>query len=129
MQGRAYAVEKGSGKVNGSNPTFSLLDLCDGDVPESQAEHAKETGQRAHVAAIMADGRWHTLPGLVKELRQRFGVLYAETSISARLRELRKRGWEVTHMRTRPGSNLYQYKAEKLLGQAKAANAESEAAA
>jgi hypothetical protein len=75
---------------------------------------ARLSGQRAQVEAIMSDGFWHTLPNLAAELKRRFGTRYAETSISARVRDLRRRGWKVEHERTRPGSGLYQYRAIKI---------------
>jgi hypothetical protein len=77
------------------------------------AQPAKEllTGQRAQVKAILSDRQWHTIPGLVIELRRRFGCRYMETSVSMRVRELRKRGYNVECVRTKPESNLYQYRA------------------
>jgi hypothetical protein len=72
------------------------------------------SGQRAQVEALMSDGAWHTLPGLAAELRKRFGRRYAETSISARLRDLRHKGWRIDRERTRPKSGLYQYRAMKV---------------
>lgn len=79
--------------------------------PVSKSEANKISGQRAQVETIMADGFWRTLPALQKELRRRFGTLYAETSISARLRGLRGMGYTVESRRTRPGSGLYEYRA------------------
>ncbi len=81
--------------------------------PVADAHLPHIAGQQTQVESILADGYWHTIPSLQKELRRRFGVLYAETSISARLRAMRKRGFTVTHERTRAGSNLYQYRAVK----------------
>lgn len=83
------------------------------DVPETAAEAVKISGQRAQVEALMSDGQFRTLPGLVKELKQRFGAMYSETSVSARLRDLRRKGFDVERTRTRPGSNLYAYRAVK----------------
>jgi hypothetical protein len=65
------------------------------------------------VENIMQDGYWRTLPNLRAELKRRFAVLYAETSISARIRGLRDAGYTVTSRRTRPGSGLYEYRAVK----------------
>ena len=79
----------------------------------NSVDTARLSGQRAQVEAIMSDGFWHTLPNLAAELKRRFGTRYAETSISARIRDLRRRGYVVTHERTRPGSGLYQYRAVK----------------
>lgn len=104
----------------GSNPLQTSL-LAGFDEPAAlfgataTVDDAKRlTGQRAQILALMSDGNWHTLPGLVKELRRNCGRLYAETSVSARLRELRDKGFEVQRERTRPGSGLYQYRAVKV---------------
>lgn len=83
------------------------------DPPETAAEAATINGQRAQVEDIMRDGQWRTLCGLVKELKRDFGVQYAETSVSARLRDLRRKGYQVESRRSRPGSNLFQYRALK----------------
>jgi hypothetical protein len=109
------------------------------DVPESREEHARITSQQQQVEAIMADAMWHTLPGLVKEMKQRFGRTCTETAVSARLRDMRKRGWNVTTQPRRPGSKLFQSRAEKKTDTAASyadqvfgqptANAQSEAAA
>lgn len=72
------------------------------------------TGQRAQVKTILSDGKWHTIPGLVTECRRRYGCRYMETSVSMRVRELRKRGFRVECERTKPESNLYQYRATKI---------------
>jgi hypothetical protein len=86
----------------------------------AQQEAQRLEGQQRRVEALMADGFWHTLPQLQKELRRCYGQLYSETSISARLRAMRKRGYTVEHARTRIGSNLYQYRACKNGPQAEA---------
>jgi hypothetical protein len=63
----------------------------------------------------MADGFWRTLPNICTELRRRHpGSKHGEASISARLRDMRRRGWTVERERTRPGSGLYQYRAIKV---------------
>lgn len=81
--------------------------------PVTVSDAVKISGQRAQVEAIMAAGYWQTIPGLRQELKRRFGTLYAETSISARLRGLRHMGYKVESRRTRPGSGLYEYRAVK----------------
>ena len=70
------------------------------------------SGQQERVEA-MSDGYWHTVPELQRTLKSKYGQLYSETSISARLRAMRKRGYTVKSERTRAGSNLYQYRAMK----------------
>lgn len=94
----------------------TLIPGFDGEFgqPVSLADAVKISGQRAQVEAIMAAGYWHTIPNLQRELKRRFGSLYAETSISARLRGLRRLGYKVESRRTRPGSGLYEYRAQKL---------------
>jgi hypothetical protein len=81
--------------------------------PVTASDADKIRGQRALVESIMRDGYWRTLPNLRAELKRQFGVLYAETSISARIRGLRAAGYTVTSRRTRPGSGLYEYRAVK----------------
>jgi hypothetical protein len=61
----------------------------------------------------MADGQWHTLPQIAGELKRRFNTRAMETAISARVREMRRKGWVIECQRIRPGSNLYQYRAIK----------------
>ncbi|HZP03437.1 MAG TPA: hypothetical protein VFB43_00960 [Terracidiphilus sp.] len=70
-------------------------------------------GQYDRVKSLMVDGLWHTLPELSKELKRRFGQLYSETSISARIRDMRKRGWGIECQRTKKNSGLFQYRAAK----------------
>lgn len=111
MQGRTDEAQKGSTAVKESNVNLSLLG---DDVPESREEHAHITSQQAQVEAVMADGRAHTLPGLVVEIKQRFHRLCQQPALSARLRDMRPRGWEVKRERVTPGSNLWQYTARKL---------------
>lgn len=103
----------------GRNPLqTSLIDSASMPIfgePVAPQEGARMEGQQQRVEALMADGYWHTIPGLQRELKRRYGQLYSETSISARLRGLRRRGYIVTHERTRAGSGLYQYRAQKQL--------------
>lgn len=68
-------------------------------------------GTRTLVLLIMADGNWRTLPQIATELKRRFKVCAMETAVSARVRELRKRGYTVECQPTKPGSSLYQYRA------------------
>ena len=72
-------------------------------------------GQLERVISLMADGYWHTLPELHTNLQRRFGRRYSETSISARLRQMRGKGWAVQSERTRPKSGLFQYRAVKIV--------------
>jgi hypothetical protein len=73
------------------------------------------TTQQHQVEAVMADGYWRTLANICAELlRRQPGTKHGEASISARLRDMRRRGWKVERERTRPGSGLYQYRAVKI---------------
>jgi hypothetical protein len=79
------------------------------------------TTQQAQVEAVMVDGFWRTLANICTELRRRHpGSKHGEASISARLRDMRRRGWKVERERTRPGSGLYQYRAVKVQTEAAA---------
>jgi hypothetical protein len=114
QSGAHVDAQKGSKQVKLSH--YYEQDLLGGPVigaPVATQEVKRLEGQQQRVEALMADGYWHTVPELQKELKRRFGQLYSETSISARLRAMRKRGFTVTHERTRAGSNLYQYRAFK----------------
>jgi len=73
------------------------------------------TLQQAQVESVMSDGFWRTLPNIGSELRRRHpGSKHGEASISARLRDMRRRGWKVVREHTRPDSGLYQYRAVKV---------------
>jgi hypothetical protein len=102
----------------GRNPLQSTLidsatmSIFGGQANRQDAERLST--QQERVEAIMADGYWHTLPQLQKELRQRWGTLHGEASISARLRDMRKRGWTVLRELTHVGSHLFQYRAVKV---------------
>jgi hypothetical protein len=86
-----------------------------GDTFGRKQDGERLTTQYQRVEAIMADGYWRTLPGICTEIHKRFpGSHYAETAISARLRDMRRRGWKVEHERIRANSGLYQYRAVKL---------------
>jgi len=123
LQGCPHELGKGGPPVkfaHSRNPEQTSL-LSDGPEPTillgetaNAVDAARLTGQRAQVEAIMSDGFWHTLPGLSSELRRRFGSRSAETSISARLRDLRRKGYRLDRERTRPNSGLYQYRAIKV---------------
>jgi hypothetical protein len=105
----------------GANPLHGNL-FSPNETPQffgesfSRAQDGVRLGsQQAQVEAIMADGFWRTLPNICTELRRRHpGSKHGEASISARLRDMRRRGWRVERERTRPGSGLYQYRAVKV---------------
>ena len=93
----------------GRNPMqHSLIDSATMPIfgePVTAHDLPRIEGQQARVESLMADGFWHTVPELQKTLKQRFAQLYSETSITARIRAMRQRGFKVTHERTRAGSN------------------------
>jgi hypothetical protein len=93
------------------NPNETPQLFCDAPAQDGQ----RLISQQAQVEAVMADGFWRTLPNICTELRRRHpGSKHGEASISARLRDMRRRGWTVERERTRPGSGLYQYRAVKI---------------
>lgn len=94
--------------------------LFGGDVPETAQEAAQIGGCRSQVIAIMGDGIWRTLPMIAAELKRRYRTRAMETAISARVRDMRRKGFTVEHRRTRPGSNLYEYRAHRCGDQAAA---------
>ena len=71
------------------------------------------SGQRACVAHLMSDGSWRTLPRIAKELIKFYNLRASETSISARLRDMRRAGWKIERQRTAPNSGLWVYRAVK----------------
>ena len=86
-----------------------------GDTFDRKHDSERLTTQYQRVEAIMSDGYWRTISNIVAELGKRFpGTHYAQTGISARLRDMRRRGWKVEHERIRANSGLYQYRAVKL---------------
>ena len=102
--------------MKNTNTQTSLIDFATLPVfgeAVAPKQLAQIEGQQQRVESLMADKFWHTLPELQKLLKQKFGQFYSETSISARIRAMRKRGYTVKHERTRAGSNLYQYRAVK----------------
>jgi hypothetical protein len=85
-------------------------------VPRSIAAQAKKRCEQFLQRMGLTKNRQlpPTMPSVAAELRKRFGRRYAETSISARLRDLRHKGWRIDRERTRPKSGLYQYRAMKV---------------
>ncbi len=53
-------------------------------------EHAHLSGGRYRVYKVMKDGQWRTLWQIQKAVKDQFNTHYSETTISARLRDLRK---------------------------------------
>lgn len=70
------------------------------------------TTQQERVEHVMADGRWRTLPELMEAMAGRFGAQHLTTSLSARLRECRKRGLRV--FRKKRSQSTYEYRVERV---------------
>lgn len=62
----------------------------DGFTFDPKLDGKRLKGQHERVFALMSDGRFRTVPEIVKTLRQLWGKNYSETGVSARLRDLRK---------------------------------------
>ena len=104
----------GGNPLNGNlfNPSETPQLFAETSSPAQDSERL--TSQQHQVEAVMADGYWRTLANICAELRRRHpGSKCGEASISARLRDMRRREWKVERERTRPGSGLYQYRAVK----------------
>lgn len=74
----------------------------DGSTYEHRYDFARLNRQGRLVAAVMADGRWHTLNEIAHTLRQQ-GTMVSEASVSARLRDMRKArfgGFQIERRRT-----------------------------
>ncbi len=104
----------------GNNPLYGSLFNPDetpqlfGEAISPARDGQRLTSQQTQVEDVMADGFWRTLGNICAELRRRRpGSKHGEASISARLRDMRRRGWKVERERTCPGSGLYQYRAVK----------------
>lgn len=69
-----------------------------------QREPKREAEQLRLVRKLMSDGEWRTLG----EIKAKLPAKYLETSISARLRELRSLGYTVD--RKKVGQGLFSYR-------------------
>lgn len=81
------------------------MPLFGGDTYDPARDGARLSGQLARVAAVMADGKWHTLAELAEKCHG------TEAAISARIRDFRKPkfgGHEVE--RAYVGDGLWQYR-------------------
>jgi hypothetical protein len=78
-----------------------------------EQDGARLSGQRACVAHLMSDGQWRTLPKIARDLVKQYSLRASETSISARLRDMRRGGWKIERQRTAPASGLWSYRAIK----------------
>jgi hypothetical protein len=84
-----------------SQPALQMLLRLDEREPKREGEQLRQ------VRILMQDGNWRTLAGIKSALPQP----YLETSISARLRDLRKIGFEVDRRKVGPG--LFEYQARR----------------
>ena len=66
--------------------------------------------QYERVRSVMATGRWHALFSIRHHILMRHEKLDSEAAISARLRELRSRGWNVEKRRRGGKGNLWEYR-------------------
>jgi hypothetical protein len=62
----------------------------DGKTYDAELDLARLTTLQDRVRGLMADGQWWSLQMLQHALRLTYGHRYSETSISARVRDLRK---------------------------------------
>ncbi len=69
------------------------------------ADRKRLAAQYLKVEAVMADSEWWTLSDLADYTG------HPEASVSARLREMRRKGWTVDRRRHRPGSGTWEYRA------------------
>ena len=67
--------------------------------------------QLDRVLELVRDKQWWTLHGLSVELENRYGCRFPESSVSARLRELRHLGYKVE--RDNWGHGLFAYRVTK----------------
>ena len=78
----------------------------DGASYERRFDHARLTSQMGQVFTFIKDGDWHTLHGIEE------ATGHPQASISARLRDLRKKkfgGFNVQKRRVHEGSGTYEY--------------------
>jgi hypothetical protein len=68
--------------------------------------------QLTRVLAFMLEqgDRWCSLRFIAEGLRRKHGTLFPEASVSARLRELRANGYEVSRKRSTATSGLHVYR-------------------
>lgn len=87
-------------------PTMQL------EFPEP-AKRKRKLTQIDRVEAVMRDGQWHTLTELHETILSRYGVMDSEAGISARMRELPKRGLKYEEVRVEKGKNQRKYRVTK----------------
>lgn len=75
------------------------------DGEELERERNKREPLVVHLYAIMQDGGWWTIPELQRELRTRYHHNALDTSVSARIRDLRHGPWHrIVETQTRQGT-------------------------
>jgi hypothetical protein len=77
------------------------------------ADEKRITKQRDAVLKLMLSGNWLTLSELSQLLEREYGRKFPEASVSARLRDLRKRrygSYRVDHRRREGGSGWWEYR-------------------
>ncbi len=68
------------------------------------ADESRLKTQLARVRQLMSDEHWRSLPDIARKAQG------SQTSVSARLRDLRKQGYELNTQNTGNGKWLYQLK-------------------
>lgn len=86
---------------------FSKVGFAGSDYVE-EIDSARLSGQIAAIYELMKDGVWRTL----EEIERAFDSRYGQASISAQLRNLRKKPLSMTVLKRRrgePGHGLFEY--------------------
>lgn len=78
-----------------------------GDTFDSGMDGERLGKQYVAVVKAMSDGKWHTLGSLSMM------VGAPEASVSARLRDMRRDGWEIDRRRVEGGNGLHEYAARR----------------
>lgn len=84
----------------------------DGETYEREEDQERLTGQLDRVRDALRDGQWRTLQEIVATIAHRTGKIDNVASISARIRDLRKKrfgGFVVHHRRRGGGGGTWEY--------------------
>jgi hypothetical protein len=82
-------------------------------VAQIDQERQRFASQLARVEELMKDGAPRSLAKIQSELKRLYRAHYLETSISARLRDLRRMGYQVERIKPRNTNSLFLYRAFK----------------
>lgn len=89
-------------------PSQGLLDVK-GSTFNPLLDYDRLADQLSHVAQVVADGNWHTIPEIEQEAFRRFNRFHSQSGISARLRQLRNE-FGCTVERKRIAGGLFTYR-------------------